>query len=129
MISKLTMIFMVLSLLAFNTYSADNSCFIKDGDKVGFFGDSITAHKVYGELVERIFRHCHPEAKVEFVNNGQSGLQLAGTKLKLVIKGDPNVITIMIGMNDSINSKWVRGNAIPPKIEKGKYIGSTGPGI
>jgi lysophospholipase L1-like esterase len=98
-------------------YAGAGSCFIKDGDRVAFFGDSITAHKVYGELLERVFRHSHPEANVSFVNNGQSGLQLSGTKIQQVLKGDPNVITIMIGMNDAINSKWVKGDPLEPKIK------------
>ena len=29
-------------------------------------------------------------------------------------KGDPNVVTIMIGMNDAINAAWVRGMPIEP---------------
>ncbi|MGE9289366.1 MAG: SGNH/GDSL hydrolase family protein, partial [Puniceicoccales bacterium] len=107
-----------LLLAAFPQFSpADEpTCFLQDGDRVAFFGDSITAHKVYGDLVERIFRQAHPEAEVEFINNGNSGLQLAATKLDRVLKGDPNVITIMIGMNDAINSEWVAGDPLGPKV-------------
>lgn len=119
---RLKTIFWVLTIamtaFSLRIYAEDGSCFIKDGDRVGFFGDSITAHKVYGELVERVFRHSHPEAKVEFINNGQSGLQLSGTKIQQLLKGDPNVITIMIGMNDAINSNWVKGDPVEPKVEK-----------
>lgn len=108
----------LLCLFSFHAYSGESSSFIKDGDRVGFFGDSITAHKVYGELVERVFRHCHPDEKVEFVSNGQSGLQLSATKIETLLKGDPDVVTIMIGMNDAINSDWVMGDPIEPKVEK-----------
>ncbi len=49
--------------------------------------------------------------KVSFVNNGHSGLQLAGTSLDTAVHGEPNVVTIMMGMNDTTNSAWVRGRA------------------
>jgi len=109
---------LVLTLFSPFTDCAEGNCFIKNGDRIGFFGDSITAHKVYGEMVERVFRHAHPDANVTFVNNGQSGLKLSNTKIETVVKGDPNVITIMIGMNDAINSLWVQGDPIEPKVEQ-----------
>jgi len=101
-------------------FADEGCCFIKDGDRVGFFGDSITEAKVYGQITELVFRHFHPDAKVSFVNNGHSGLQLAGTKLDTVIAGDPNVVTIMIGMNDAINGAWVRGQPIEPMVTQYK---------
>jgi lysophospholipase L1-like esterase len=119
---RLKVLFWVLTIAIavspLRTCAGEGTCFIKDGDRVAFFGDSITAHKVYGELLERVFRHSHPEANVDFINNGQSGLQLSGTKLQRLLKGDPNVITIMIGMNDAINSRWVKGDPIEPKVKK-----------
>ena len=107
-----------IAVFSLRISAEDGSCFIKDGDRVGFFGDSITAAKVYCQLVERVFRHSHPKAKVEFINNGQSGLKLSATKLERLLKGNPNVITIMIGMNDAINSKWIQGDPVEPKVEK-----------
>jgi lysophospholipase L1-like esterase len=102
------------------TIAADNSCFIKDGDRVGFFGDSITEANVYTKITELVFRHFHPDAKVSFINNGGGGRQLAGTGMDIIIKGDPNVVTIMMGMNDAMNSSWVRGMPIEPKIAEYK---------
>lgn len=93
---------------------AGEPCFLKDGDRVGFFGDSITEAKVYARATEQVFRHFHPDARVTFINNGHSGLQLAGTRLETVIQGDPNVVAIMIGMNDAINGSWVRGMPVEP---------------
>lgn len=107
---------MAIATFASAVFAGETGCFIKDGDRIGFFGDSITDAKTYGLLTELVFRHFHPEAKVSFVNNGRSGLQLAGTKLQDVIKGDPNVVTIMIGMNDAINASWVRGMPIEPTV-------------
>jgi lysophospholipase L1-like esterase len=109
-----------LTVLSFRALAEDGRCFIKDGDRVGFFGDSITEAKVYGQITERVFRHFHPGAKVNFVNNGHSGLQLAGTGVETVIQGDPNVVTIMIGMNDVINGSWVRGMPVEPLVAQYK---------
>ncbi|MFZ2654625.1 MAG: GDSL-type esterase/lipase family protein [Victivallales bacterium] len=117
---RTTVLGMAVAALSSATFAGDGSCFIKDGDKVGFFGDSITDAKAYGQITELVFRHFHPDAKVTFVNNGRSGLQLAGTKVEDVIKGDPNVVTIMMGMNDAINASWVRGMPIEPKIAEYK---------
>ncbi|OGV54045.1 MAG: hypothetical protein A2X45_06620 [Lentisphaerae bacterium GWF2_50_93] len=109
-----------ISILSSASFAGGSGCFIKDGDKVGFFGDSITEAKVYGQITELVFRHFHPDAKVSFVNNGGGGRQLAGTKIDDVIKGDPNVVTIMMGMNDAINASWVRGMPLEPKIAEYK---------
>ncbi len=101
------------------------SCFIKDGDRVGFFGDSITEAKAYGILTEQVFRHFHPDAKVTFINNGHSGMQLAGTTIEMVTAGDPNVVTIMMGMNDAINASWSRGKPMAPVVAAYKAKMST----
>jgi len=100
--------------------AAEGSCFIKDGDRVGFFGDSITESNVYPKITELVFRHFHPDAKVSFINNGGAGRQLAGTAMDIITKGDPTVVIIMMGMNDAINSSWVRGLPIEPKVAEYK---------
>ena len=92
----------LLALVTSSLFAGESSCFFKEGDHVGFFGDSITEAKIYGRVTELVFRHFHPQANVSFINNGHGGLQLAGTTLGTVIAGDPNVVTIMIGMNDAI---------------------------
>ncbi|MFA6294236.1 MAG: GDSL-type esterase/lipase family protein, partial [Victivallales bacterium] len=108
------------AVLSSAAFAGEGSCFIKDGDKIGFFGDSITDAKTFGQITELVFRHFHPDAKVSFINNGRSGMQLAGVKIEDVIKGDPNVVTIMMGMNDAINASWVRGMPIEPKAAEYK---------
>jgi len=110
----------LVAYCASNAMADNGSCFIKEGDRVGFFGDSITEAKVYGQITELVFRHFHPEANVSFVNNGHSGLQLAGTSVDATTQGDPNVVTIMLGMNDAINTTWVRGLPIAPKVAEYK---------
>ncbi len=100
--------------------AADGSCFIKAGDRVGFFGDSITDAGAYVRLTELVFMHFHPDADVGFINNGHSGLTLAGTKIDRVVAGEPTVVAIMIGMNDAINSAWVRGMPVEPAVARYK---------
>ncbi len=111
-LSAIALLAMVTSCLC----AGESSCFFKDGDRVSFFGDSITEAKVYGRVTELVFRHFHPQAKVSFINNGHGGLQLAGTTLNTVVAGDPNVVTMMIGMNDAIIGSWVRGMPIDSVI-------------
>jgi len=110
----------LIACFASTAMAQDPGCFIKDGDRVGFFGDSITEAAVYGQATELVFHHFHPDANVSFVNNGHSGLQLAGTSVDLAAKGEANVVTIMIGMNDAINSQWMRGMPIAPKAAEYK---------
>ena len=85
----------LLALVTSSLFSRESSCFFKEGDRVGFFGDSITEAKIYGSVTELVFRHFHPQAKVSFVNNGHGGLQLAGTSVGTVVAGDPNVVTLL----------------------------------
>ena len=106
----------LLALVTSSLFAGESSCFFNEGDRVGFFGDSITEAKIYGRVTELVFRHFHPQAKVSFINNGHGGLLLAGTTLGSVIAGDPNVVTIMIGMNDAIIGSWVRGMPVEPVI-------------
>jgi lysophospholipase L1-like esterase len=106
----------LLAMVTSSLFAGESSCFFKEGDRVGFFGDSITEAKIYGRVTELVFHHFHPQAKVSFVNNGHGGLQLAGTTLGTVVAGDPNVVTMMIGMNDAIISSWVRGMPVEPVI-------------
>ena len=117
---KIVVLGILMTAVGAAAFAGDGGCFIKDGDRVGFFGDSITEAKVYGQITELVFRHFHPEAKVSFVNNGHSGLQLAGTTTDVVLKGDPNVVTLMIGMNDIIIGSWVRGMPVEPVVARYK---------
>ena len=99
------------------SYGSDDACFIKEGDTWGFYGDSITAAGVYTRAVERVFRHFHPDAKVTFVNNAQGGKMASVATAKEALKGNPNIVSIMLGMNDAINSSWIKGMPVEPVLE------------
>lgn len=89
--------------------TGDSSFYLKDGDRVCFYGDSITEQRFYGVDVESYVRTRFPKLQVEFVNSGVGGDKVTGgwagdidTRLSRdVFPFKPNVITIMLGMNDA----------------------------
>ena len=84
--------------------------FLKRGDVWVFYGDSITHADTYRRMCERVFRHYHPEAKVEFVQAGVWGSSSSDAVKELKAQGrHPTVVSLMTGMNNAINSSWVKG--------------------
>jgi lysophospholipase L1-like esterase len=81
---------------------------LKDGDRVTFYGDSITEQREYTEDIENFVLTRYPKWKVAFHNAGVGGDMVSGghagpVDLRLerdVYPWKPNVITIMLGMND-----------------------------
>ncbi|MDE3066005.1 MAG: SGNH/GDSL hydrolase family protein [Verrucomicrobiota bacterium] len=89
--------------------AAGASFYLKDGDHVCFYGDSITEQRYYGMDVETYVRTRFPNLRVRFVNSGVGGDRVTGgwagpIDLRLerdVFPFKPNVVTIMLGMNDA----------------------------
>jgi lysophospholipase L1-like esterase len=81
---------------------------LRDGDRVTFYGDSITEQREYTEFVEEYLLTRFPDWKVTFHNAGVGGDKVSGgwagpIDLRLdrdVFAAHPDVITIMLGMND-----------------------------
>lgn len=81
---------------------------LHDGDHVTFYGDSITDQRQYTEDVEEYVLTRYPTWKVSFHNAGVGGDKVSGggagpIDLRLdrdVFAWHPDVITIMLGMND-----------------------------
>ena len=81
---------------------------LRDGDRVVFYGDSITQEGGYARLVEEYVRTRFPAWDVRFYNAGVGGDTVRGgwagdaaTRLERdVIAWKPTVVTIMLGMND-----------------------------
>jgi lysophospholipase L1-like esterase len=76
---------------------------LKDGDTVVFLGDSITAARTYGKLIENYTLLRFPERKVRFVNAGQGGDTASGGLKRLdreVFAHKPTVVTVAYGVND-----------------------------
>ena len=81
---------------------------LRDGDQVVFYGDSITAQRLYTAYVEDFLLTRYPGMDVEFFNAGVPGDTVYGgytgdtaTRLKRdVYPHNPTVVTVMLGMND-----------------------------
>ncbi len=76
---------------------------IHDGDTVVFLGDSITAARVYGKLIENYTLLRFPERKVHFINAGRGGETAAGGFKRFaqdVLSHKPMLVTVAYGVND-----------------------------
>lgn len=97
-----------LASLSSGAPNTADSFFLKSGDRVCFYGDSITEQRFYGVDVETFVLTRFPGLKVRFVNSGVGGDTVSGGwagPIDLRLKRDvfpfkPNVVTIMLGMND-----------------------------
>jgi lysophospholipase L1-like esterase len=92
---------------------------LKDGDTVVFYGDSITAQRLYTRYVEEFVLTRYPALHLRFVNAGVPGDTVrggyAGTMTERVQRDvapfKPAMITVMLGMNDG---GWAQGS---PQID------------
>ena len=81
---------------------------LHDGDRVTFYGDSITNQREYTEDVEEYVLTRFPSWKVSFHNAGVGGDRVSGggagpIDLRLdrdVFAWHPSVVSVMLGMND-----------------------------
>jgi lysophospholipase L1-like esterase len=81
---------------------------LRDGDRVVFYGDSITQDGGYARFVEEYARTRFPHWDLRFYNAGVGGDTVRGgwagsadTRLERdVVALKPTVVTIMLGMND-----------------------------
>ncbi len=96
-------------LMAFSAFSAD-SFYLKNGDRVVFYGDSITDQRLYTVITETYVVTRYPNLDVSFVHSGWGGDKVSGgggglVDLRLqrdVLAYKPSVMTIMLGMNDGL---------------------------
>ena len=86
---------------------------LRDGDRVVFFGDSITEQRLYTTYIEHYVLTHYPERHITFINSGWGGDQVTGNDCKPcagtgglarvkrdVIDHRPTVVTLLFGMND-----------------------------
>jgi lysophospholipase L1-like esterase len=96
--------------LAFSTaaLAQTDPFYLHAGDRVVFFGDSITDQRLYTTFAETFAVTRFPKMPVTFVHSGWGGDRVSGggggtvdTRLdRDVIPYRPTVVTIMLGMND-----------------------------
>ncbi len=95
-------------LLVAAAAGAQGGFYLKDGDRVVFYGDSITDQRLYTTFVETYAVTRFPNLNVSFVHSGWGGDRVTGggggpVERRLqrdVIAYRPTVVTIMLGMND-----------------------------
>jgi lysophospholipase L1-like esterase len=76
---------------------------LRDGDTVVFLGDSITAARTYGKIVENYTLLRFPGRKVRFINAGWGGDTAAGGLARLdrdVFEHGATVLVVAYGIND-----------------------------
>jgi lysophospholipase L1-like esterase len=93
----------VILLLLPNSPARAGEFALCNGDTVVFLGDSITAARTYGKLVENYTLLRFPDRKVRFVNAGVGGDTAAGGLKRLerdVFPHKPTVVIVAYGVND-----------------------------
>lgn len=94
--------------LAALTVAAQSSFHLKDGDRVVFYGDSITDQRLYTTFAETYAVTRFPQRSITFVHSGWGGDRVTGgggggidERLRRDVDAyKPTVVTIMLGMND-----------------------------
>ncbi|CEF48408.1 unnamed protein product [uncultured bacterium] len=82
---------------------------VRDGDRIVFYGDSITDQRLYTTFVETYIVTRFPNLSVSFIHSGWSGDRVTGggggpidRRLERdVFAYKPSVVTVMLGMNDA----------------------------
>ena len=99
---------LAMGIMGTTVAAATKPFYLKNGDCVVFYGDSITEQRFYTTDVEIYVRTRFPDLHVRFVNSGVGGDRVGGGwagPINLRLRRDvyafkPNVVTIMLGMND-----------------------------
>jgi lysophospholipase L1-like esterase len=99
----------LLCLVCSSHLVAQSDFYLKDGDTVVFYGDSITDQRLYTTFTEAYVVTRFPKLNVRFVHSGWSGDRVDGgiggpidTRLRRdVVAYQPTVVTLMLGMNDA----------------------------
>ncbi|MES2569509.1 MAG: GDSL-type esterase/lipase family protein [Verrucomicrobiota bacterium] len=76
---------------------------LRDNDTVVFLGDSITASRQYGKVIENYTLLRFPERKIRFINAGRGGETAKGSLTRLqqdVFDQGATVVTVAYGVND-----------------------------
>ena len=95
---------------------ATDTSFVRPGDRWVCFGDSITAAGTYPRILERTFKHYHPDVEFTVINSGQSGDTATTDEQKFadrILQYRPTVVSVMFGMNEAINI-WSKGQPREP---------------
>lgn len=116
---------MVLQLLVASllvSVSPGSGGIVQNGDRIVFFGDSITGQRLYTSFIESYLTGRFPEYDLTFVNAGVGGdtVQKALTRVERdVLSVKPTMVIIAFGMNDVV---YVQENENLAEWYKKNYI-------
>lgn len=87
----------------------DDAFYLKDGDRVVFYGDSITDQLLYTTYTETFVVTRFPQLNLTFTHSGWGGDRVGGGAggsidrrlARDVVAYHPTVVTVMLGMNDA----------------------------
>lgn len=102
-------VFLLLLVAIANMATAQKGFYLHEGDRVVFYGDSITDQRLYTLFTESFVVTRFPKMNVKFVHSGWGGDRVTGggggpVDMRLqrdVFPYNPTVMTIMLGMNDA----------------------------
>ena len=116
--------YLLLALLLLSTLTPrlvfSATSLVHNNDRWVCLGDSITAENIYPRILGRVFAHYHPDATLTVINSGMAGDTASDDPKKLadrVLKHQPTIVSVMYGMNESIN-QWHAGAPKEPVQEK-----------
>jgi len=93
----------VIALLASTPRAASAEPSLRSGERVVFYGDSITQQRLYTRYIQQYFYCRYPHLNVHFYNAGWNGDTAVGALSRLdrdVLILKPTVVTLFFGMND-----------------------------
>src|SRR5947209_18634328 len=114
---RLTLLLVLLLATVASVARAQSGFALREGDRVVFYGDSITDQRLYTTFVEDYVVTRFPHEKIRFIHSGWGGDRVTGggggpIDLRLdrdVIAYKPTVMTIMLGMNDASYRAYDQG--------------------
>jgi lysophospholipase L1-like esterase len=102
-------VFLLLAVAVTAAATARADFALKDGDRVVFYGDSITDQRQYTVFTEAYTLTRFPDRVITFIHSGWGGDRVTGggggpIDVRLdrdVVAYRPTVVTVMLGMNDA----------------------------
>lgn len=103
-------VFGILCLLLCLTVRNASADVFRNGQKICFYGDSITHGGRFHYMIYDYYLTRFPNAKISFLNAGVAGDTASGAITRIeedVFSQDPDVVVLMFGMNDVGRGNYV----------------------